>query len=152
MSSIFLRKKKQLLPAPDSPRLLRRWRPGSEADMIWFRCRLILALYLIYVWIYIDLYCVCIYIYTGFIWIYHIVQFTDLLTESYFSQPGATLAVSLRTTRFPDVLGHPATPSWMFRCFYQRYHPDFPIWLVVYLPLWKIWKSVGKDSPIYYGK
>ena len=66
MSSIFLRKKKQLLPAPDSPRLLRRWRPGSEADMIWFRCRLILALYLIYVWIYIDLYCVCIYIY----WIY----------------------------------------------------------------------------------
>ena len=63
MSSIFLRKKKQLLPAPDSPRLLRRWRPGSEADMIWFRCRLILALYLIYVWIYIDLYCVCIYIY-----------------------------------------------------------------------------------------
>ena len=25
-------------------------------------------------------------------------------------------------------------------------------WLVVEPPLWKIWKSVGKDYPIYYGK
>ena len=25
-------------------------------------------------------------------------------------------------------------------------------WLVVYLPLWKIWKSVGKDYPIYLWK
>ena len=26
------------------------------------------------------------------------------------------------------------------------------IWLVVYIPLWKIWKSVGKDYLISYGK
>ena len=26
------------------------------------------------------------------------------------------------------------------------------IWLVVYLPLWKIWKSVGMIIPIYYWK
>ena len=25
-------------------------------------------------------------------------------------------------------------------------------WLVVYLPLWKIWKSRGRIIPIYYGK
>ena len=40
----------------------------------------------------ILIYTAYVYIYIiGFIWIYHIVQFTDLLTESYFSQPGATL-------------------------------------------------------------
>ena len=29
--------------------------------------------------------------------------------------------------------------------------PIYQLWLVVDLPLWKIWKSVGKDYPIHYG-
>ena len=65
----------------------------------------------------------------------------DGLQETQFRLLTMTLAWDVGPGDTPSFLGPKNHPG-----------PGFNIWLVVYLPLWKIWKSVGMMTFPIYGK